>query len=122
MKKGLLAFGLILVGSFAFSQSIKFETETIDYGTVKKGSDKTRVIKFKNVGDKPLILTDVKASCGCTTPSWPKEPIMPGKSSEIVVSYDTNIVGPFSKTVTVSSNDEKFGRKVINIKGVVVDD
>ncbi|MCB9201708.1 MAG: DUF1573 domain-containing protein [Flavobacteriales bacterium] len=120
MKKKLFVLGGLLAGFiFSNAQSIKFEQETIDYQTVKKGTDKERVFKFTNEGDKPLILTNVTASCGCTVPSYPKEPILPGKSGEINVTYDTNRVGPFNKKITVNSNDPEFGRKVLTIKGVV---
>jgi hypothetical protein len=77
-----------------------------DYGTINKGADGDCVFKFKNEGQAPLVLSNVKASCGCTTPSWTKDPVMPGASGEIKVHYDTNRVGSFSKTITVSSNAE----------------
>ena len=77
-----------------------------DYGTITKGADGDCVFKFKNEGKAPLILSNVKASCGCTTPMWTKEPVMPGASGEIKVHYDTNRIGAFSKTITVSSNAE----------------
>lgn len=120
MKK-ILSLGIVLAGSFCFAQTIEFENETIDYGTIKKGSNKERVFKFKNTGDKPLILSEVTASCGCTVPSFPKEPILPKRSAEIKVSYDTNRVGGFSKAITVMSNDPEKGRVVINIKGNVTE-
>ena len=120
MKK-IFSLGIVLASAFCFAQSIEFEKETIDYGTIKKGSDKERIFKFKNTGDKPLILSEVTASCGCTVPSYPKEPILPKKSAEIKVSYDTNRIGGFSKSITVMSNDPEKGRVVINIKGNVIE-
>jgi len=122
MKKIVLTSMFILAGVIiSQAQTIKFETDTIDYGTIKKGSEKDRIFKFKNVGKKPLILTEVTASCGCTIPSYPKTPLKPKKSSEIKVTYDTNRVGPFNKTITVNSNDAKNGRKMIVIKGTVTE-
>lgn len=96
----------------------KFEKETIDYGTIEKGSDGNRVFKFKNIGKSPLIITRVKASCGCTVPSHPKEPIMPGATAEIKVKYDTNRASPFNKAITIYSNASE-ATKVIYIKGNV---
>lgn len=119
--KRIICLGILLVGSICFSQTIEFEKETIDYGTIKKGSNKERVFKFKNTGDKPLILTEVTASCGCTVPSFPKDPILPNKSAEIKVTYDTNRLGNFTKPITVLSNDPEKARVVVNIKGSVVE-
>ena len=99
---------------------IKFETETIDYGTIEKGSDGIREFKFSNVGKDPLILSNVQSSCGCVAVDWPKEPIKQGASAIIKVKYDTNRIGPFSKTVTVTSNAEEPS-KILKIKGVVVE-
>jgi len=77
--------------------SIKFEKILHDYGTIVQGADGNCEFKFTNSGKAPLILSNVQASCGCTVPEWPKEPIMPGKSSSIKVSYNTAIVGVFGK-------------------------
>jgi len=77
--------------------------------------------KFKNVGKEPLIFTKVKASCSCTVPEWPKDPILPGKSSVLKVSFNTaGKSGPFSKTVYIYSNakSEKDAYEVY-IKGSV---
>ncbi len=85
----------------------KFETKTVDYGTIEQKSDPIRVFKFTNVGKSPLIISNVKGSCGCTVPSTPKEPIMPGKTGEITVKYDTNRIGQISKTITITSNADR---------------
>jgi len=85
---------------------IVFASMDHDYGTIDRGADGDCVFKFKNEGKAPLILSNVKASCGCTTPMWTKEPVAPGASGEIKVHYDTNRIGSFSKTITVSSNAE----------------
>lgn len=97
----------------------EFERKIIDYGEVKKGSDGKYVFTFKNIGKSPLIISNVKGSCGCTVPSTPKAPIMPGATGEITVKYDTNRVGAFSKTITITSN-AKQPKKVIRVKGVVL--
>jgi len=99
----------------------KFETEVVNYGDIARNSDGNRVFKFTNVGKSPLIITNVKGSCGCTVPTSPKEPIMPGEQGEIGVKYATNRIGPFSKTVTITSNATQ-SNKVVTIKGKVLND
>ena len=96
----------------------EFEKETIDYGVIEKGADGQRVFKFKNVGKSPLIISNVKTSCGCTVPTVPKEPIMPGQTAEMTVKYDTNRVSPFNKAITIYSNASE-AKKVVYIKGTV---
>ena len=97
----------------------KFESETVDYGTIEHNSEPNRVFKFKNVGKAPIIIARAKGSCGCTVPTVPKKPIMPGETAEIGVKYATNRVGSFSKSITLYSNaSEKT--KVIRIKGKVL--
>lgn len=83
---------------------IKFETEKIDYGTIEHNANGDRTFKFKNTGKSPLIITEAHGSCGCTVPTWPKEPIPPGGKGEIKVHYATDRVGVINKTVTVTSN------------------
>lgn len=119
MKK--LFAGLFLTASFAMAsaQSISFDKTTYDYGTVKTGADGHRMFTVKNTGDKPLIISRVQASCGCTTPEWSQDPIMPGKTAQIKVGYNTTIVGPFTKIIEVYSNDPENSRSVITIKGTV---
>lgn len=121
MKK-ILA-GLFMTGAIAFAsaQTISFDKTTFDYGNVKAGSDGHRFFTVKNTGDKPLILSEVKPSCGCTTPEWSKDPILPGKSAQIKVGYNTGIKGPFNKLIEVYSNDPANNRSVLYIKGNVED-
>lgn len=97
---------------------ITFETELIDYGTIKQGEEGTRIFKFKNTGKDPLVISNARGSCGCTVPTWPKEPIMKGQTAELKVHYDTKRVGAFTKTVTLESN-AKSNPKVVTIKGTV---
>jgi hypothetical protein len=97
---------------------ITFENLEHDYGTISQGADGNCVFKFKNTGNEPLILSDVRKSCGCTTPTWDKEPILPGQSGEIKVGYNTNNIGTFSKTITVISNATNSTVTLI-IKGTV---
>ncbi len=125
MKKLLLALAFIATGTFAFAQEsnpnapeISFETETIDYGTIEQGADGKREFIFTNTGKEPLIISNAQGSCGCTVPTWPREPIAPGEKAAIKVKYDTKRVGPFTKSVTISSN-AATATKVIRIKGNV---
>lgn len=122
MKKLVLIALFALVGYGVQAQAeIKFKKETIDYGKIAKGSDGVRVFEFTNTGNKPLVIEDVKSSCGCTVPKKPNGPIAPGESSTIQVKYDTKRVGPIRKTVTVYSNaTEKI--KALKIKGEVLPD
>ena len=98
--------------------TIDFESKVIDYGVIENGSDGTRKFVFTNNGTEPLIIKNAKGSCGCTVPTWPRDPILPGSSGEIGVKYDTKRVGQFTKTITLTTNADK--RPVIlTIKGNV---
>jgi hypothetical protein len=97
-----------------------FENETIDYGTIAHNADGKREFVLTNNGNKPLIITNAQGSCGCTVPTTPKEPIAPGAKAVIGVKYATDRVGPFTKTVTVSSNAEGMPSKILTIKGTVL--
>lgn len=99
-----------------------FEKETIDYGTIAHNSDGKREFVFVNNGTKPLVITNAQGSCGCTVPTTPKEPIAPGAKGVIGVKYATDRIGPFTKTVTISSNAEGQPTKVLTIKGTVLAD
>lgn len=136
MKKYLSVFALLFVfGMLAHAQTtpahstpaeeapangptMDFETETIDYGTIVQGSDPYRFFKFENSGTEPLVIKHAKGSCGCTVPTYPKEPILPGENAEIKVRYDTNRLGAFTKKVTLTTNvgEEKI---TLTIKGTV---
>lgn len=99
---------------------ITFAEREHNYGTIQKGGDGNCAFTFTNTGDEPLILSNVRASCGCTTPKWTQKPVMPGKTGEIGVRYNTNNVGGFTKTVTITSNAINEPRVVVKIKGNVV--
>lgn len=90
---------------------------TLDYGTIEKGADPLRKVVFKNEGTEPLVINNARGSCGCTVPTWPKEPILPGQSSAIEIRYDTNRTGKFTKTVTISTNEGK--EHFIRVQGEV---
>lgn len=144
MKKGILLFSAVALlsfsGSFAQESSKKvtkvkttkavvapkvqgagmnFTNETMDYGTIEHKADGNREFVFTNDGTEPLIIMNAQGSCGCTVPTWPKEPIAPGASAKIGVKYDTNRPGPFTKTITLTSNAKETPSKVLTIKGNV---
>ena len=97
---------------------ITFENDVHDYGTIKQGADGNCEFKFTNTGKEPLIIANAVGSCGCTVPTFPKEPLLKGQSAIIKVHYDTKRVGAFTKNVTVTSN-AKTGSKILTIKGTV---
>ena len=100
------------------SASINFENEIIDYGTIIQNSDGLRIFTFTNTGNAPLIISEVKTSCGCTVPTYSKEAILPGETGEINIKYDTKRLGSFNKTITVLSN-ANLSRKTLKIKGTI---
>ncbi len=112
---GLLGFSLTAQDKAA---KIVFKSETVDYGEIEKGSDGMRVFEFTNTGDAPLIISKVSSTCGCTIPKKPEDPILPGKTGQIQVKYDTNRVGPIRKAITVISNADT-PTVVLKIKGEV---
>ena len=97
---------------------LTLESDVVDYGTIDQGSEPLRLAKFTNTGTEPLIISGAKGSCGCTVPNWPKDPIMPGESSQIEIRYDTKRVGAINKTVTVTSNDA-VGKHTIRVIGTI---
>lgn len=120
MKKAIASLAIIVASAtFSYAQEIKFETTTINYGKIEKGSDGVRIFKFTNVGNAPLIIQNAVGSCGCTVPTYSKEPIMPGQSSEISVRYDTQREGMFTKNVTVTTNSIKGDTERLVITGEV---
>lgn len=98
--------------------TMTFESTELDYGTIEQNSDPYRFFAFTNTGDEPLVIQNAKGSCGCTVPTYPKEPILPGESAEIKVRYDTKRIGNFTKTVTLTTNEAE-PKHVLRIKGKV---
>ena len=126
MKKFFSIFAILSVfATVSFAQNatgsgplMKFDNTEVDYGEILQGGDPLRVFTFKNTGNEPLIISNAKGSCGCTVPSYPKEPINPGETAKIEVRYDTNRIGPFQKTVTLTTN-EADPTHTLKIKGKV---
>ncbi|MDD2673798.1 DUF1573 domain-containing protein [Flavobacterium petrolei] len=126
MKKTIALFAFALISSISFAQNgpkIEFAAQdnTIDYGKVTKNENGSRDFIFTNTGNAPLIITNVLSTCGCTVPTKPDEPIMPGKKGKITVKYNM-APGPIRKTITVESNAVNYeaGRVAIKIKGEVI--
>ncbi len=123
--KSKITFLILVLASFATvmaqnTPKFQFTTEVIDYGEIKKGSDGTRVFQFKNIGNAPLVIENVYSSCGCAVPSWTQTPVAPGGSGEIVVKYNTDIIGPIRRTISINSNADE-PTKAVKIKGKVID-
>jgi len=98
---------------------ITFTKEVHDYGTIENGANGQCTFDFKNTGNAPLIIANAVGSCGCTVPTWPKEPIAPGAKASITVKYDTKRTGSINKSITITSNATNEPTKVLNIKGEV---
>jgi len=96
-----------------------FTSDVVDYGEIIKGADGVRYFDFVNDGKEPLIISNIRSSCGCTVPEYQKTPIGPGESSQIKVKYDTKRTGPFKKTITIYSNSSE-GTKILTIKGKIL--
>lgn len=97
-----------------------FDRDKWDFGEIIQGESVEYNFKFTNTGDAPLIITDAKGSCGCTVPEWPKEPVAPGKSGRIKVTYDSKgRKAQFNKTVTITANTVPNANKLF-ISGVVI--
>ena len=130
MKKVIYLLGIMLLfAGVAKAQDtkvqngpeIEFEKIVHDYGDVPYNGNGECEFRFTNTGNEPLLVQKPKSSCGCTIPSWPKEPILPGESEVIKVTYRTNRVGNINKTVTVTSNAISNPTVVLRIKGRVLE-
>lgn len=114
-----VAMFMLVAVSYAQKGVVKFAKETHDFGKIEQGKPATFTFEFKNTGSEPVIISDASASCGCTKPSWSKEPIMPGKTGSVSATYNAAAGGPFNKSVTVMSNAETPS-VVLYLKGEVV--
>ncbi len=98
---------------------ITFENTVYDFGTVTQGDETIHEFVFKNTGKAPLVLNNVRATCGCTVPDWSKKPVMKREKSSVKVRYDSRRIGAFTKSITVMSN-AKNSPVHLTIKGEVV--
>lgn len=125
---------LMAIGFVAFTQAQDAKTVTVDansgsnikfdkvehnFGKIKEGTQATVTFTFTNTGTEPLVLNSVRASCGCTTPKWTKEPVAPGATGEVTAIYNSKgRPGNFTKTITVKYNGEG-GTEFLTIRGFV---
>ena len=89
-------------------EPVSFDKTNHDFGVLEKGAPATATFKIKNNKKEPLVIVHVGTSCGCTAPKYPKEPIKPGESGEIKLTYDSKKLGPFRKSAQVKTADNKF--------------
>lgn len=124
--KILISLFLILSSFGLSAQSempeIRFSSTEIDYGKVVKNSSGYRQLTVTNTGKAPLIINQCTASCGCTVPTCPQSAIAPGKTEPMTIRYNTERIGPFSKNVTVYSNDPQNPMSIIRIFGEVTEE
>lgn len=130
MKKFIVLLGIIAGFSFtntaaAQSQSVsksefKFETESHDFGKIKQNVPVTHIFNFTNVGSEPIVIYEVRPSCGCSVAEFTKTPIAPNQTGMVSVKFDAAAKGPFTKHLTVRSNT-KTPIKTLVIKGEVVE-
>lgn len=131
MKTKINILALLLMGFAVFSlqaqpaeaenpnaPEITFANTVHDYGTIFQNGDGNCAFEFTNTGKEPLVLSNVRSSCGCTVPKWTREPILPGQTGSINVKYDTRRMGAINKHITVLSN-AKTASVVLRIKGTV---
>ena len=116
----VLIAGLFFIANNLYSQIISVEESTHNFGRIQEdGGLVSHSFKIKNTGDKPLVITRVSVSCGCTRPKWSKEPIEPNATTEVVVTYDPEgRPGYFNKTMHIHSNAEET-RFTISVRGRV---
>jgi hypothetical protein len=123
MKKFILAILAVAASIGGVTAQAKgpvasFEKTVHDYGQLEYAADGSYEFILTNTGDAPLIVTNVRSTCGCTVPEWPRQPIEPGATEKIAVRYDTRRTGPFTKSITVSTNTEIADTR-LTIKGEV---
>src|ERR1700750_2776867 len=125
MKKLILMFAVII--GFAFTASaqdnekpeFKFNEEKHDFGKIPQGTPVTTVFEFTNVGKEPLILSEVRPTCGCTIADYTKTPVKSGEKGTIKITYNAAVAAPFNKGIVVTSN-ASIPQKTLNIVGEVV--
>lgn len=125
MKKVLFIAMVLIMSLSTFAQQkqvIEFTEQEYDFGTVKEEDGKvSHVFEFVNISQTPITITNVRASCGCTTPNWSRQPVMPGESGVVTATYSASgRPGRFNKSITVTANDgtQDF-QIVLYIKGNV---
>jgi hypothetical protein len=101
--------------------SLKIDSDTYDFGTIQEGERVEHLFKFTNTGTQPLLIKDAQVTCGCTTPSWSKDPIMPNQTGELKALFSSAGKGsdhPIRKTINVVCNTEQ-GQHLLVLTGTV---
>ncbi|WAC23526.1 DUF1573 domain-containing protein [Blastomonas sp. SL216] len=98
---------------------IMMEASEFNYGVLDFGASGSRMVKFRNTGKRPLVITSIQSSCGCLTAEIPKAPLAPGATGEIRFKYDTKRPGVFRKTMTIASNAGTEPSVVFTVKGEI---
>lgn len=144
MKKGILLLALVTLFNFTsckenavdrvqaenveeaaerdakevYYPKLVFDKEVHDFGTIEQGTNVEHTFTFTNTGKAPLVITNATSSCGCTVPTWTKEPIAPGETGEMVVKFNGSGQNQVTKTVNITANTEA-GQEQIQIKAFV---
>ena len=121
MKKFLGIIAIIFAVAFQSNAQgmIKFKETAHDFKKITEGTQATYSFEFTNTGKAPVVISNVQPSCGCTTPDWTREPIMPGKTGKVTASYNSaGRPGSFNKTITVLNNGE-VSQIILTIQGSV---
>jgi len=128
MKKLMFIAALAIIAQVGFAQTttvaksdlgaFEWIASTHDFGKIKQGTPVTYEFKFTNKGKAPLVIANAQPSCGCTTPSWTRDPVMPGGEGHVKATYNAAAVGAFDKTINVTANIEG-GIVTLHIKGEV---
>lgn len=108
MKKLIFipVFFLFAIGAGYAQGVMKFKEETHNFGKIPQGTPVTTEFVFTNTGNAPVVISEVKPTCGCTTPDWSKTPVLPGKQGFVKATFNAAAAGPFNKSITVTSNGE----------------
>lgn len=98
---------------------ITWKEDSFNFGDIEKSKPVSHEFAFKNTTDQTILITNVKASCGCTATNYTKTPIKPGESGNVTATYNAHNPGNFNKTITVTTSDSDV-KKVLSIKGKVL--
>ena len=119
-------FFFVFSFSYGFSQEtdnyavVAFDKTSFDFGELNVGDEASAIFKVTNDGNAPLVIENVTASCGCTVARWAQEPVMPKDTANIIVTYNTNIVGEIKRSVVVKTNDRDNRRTILLLTGEVL--
>ena len=120
---GLMSFTILpsktAVDTEVKASPIAWKSESVDLGSIPQNKPKAISFEFKNTGTADVVITNVKASCGCTATDYTKTPIKPGETAKVTATYNAANKGAFTKQVTVTTNAEETS-KVLTFKGTVI--